>query len=418
MELWQVSEFLSKFTKSGSPVTDLSRFERLMDALGNPQNMLEFIHVAGTNGKGSTVRMLSETFRAAGYITGEFTSPYIYRYNDRISVDGEEIPDEYLCEICERMIPIIEDIGEYGYSQFEITTAIGFVYFVLKKCDIVILETGLGGLLDCTNIIEPPVCSVITSISYDHTAILGNTLESIAKHKTGIIKKGSPCVMQCGNPEAAVTEAEIKAFRENSQLIIPDERRLRIISSDESGNEFIYKERRYRTSMIGVHQVYNALTAIEAAKTAAKAGFDIRTKDIKEGIYKAAVPSRCQVLHEKAPTVIIDGAHNPDGMRALAEVIRSSRRSPKIMVCGMLDTKDWRGALSYVFPYIDKAYCVDGFYPGSVFAPTLAAAFPNGEVASLRDAYYKACVQAGENGLVVIGGSLYLASVLDKHSNI
>lgn len=417
MDIHEVMEFIGQYTKGGRPVTNLSRFRELMHRLGDPQNRLEFIHVAGTNGKGSTVRMLSEIFQAAGYRTGEFVSPFIYRYNDRIMIDGEEISDEHLCELAEQVIPVIRETGESGYSQFEITTAFAFMYFAAMKCEIVILETGLGGLLDCTNIIEPPVCSVITSISLDHTAILGDTVEAIARHKAGIIKNGSPCILQSGNPAGAVDVIEMKAITESSQLIVPDERRLRVLSSDITGSSFFYKERLYKVSMAGEHQIKNALTAIEAAKEAARQGFLISRKDIYNGVFKAAVPSRCQVIQESGPMIIIDGAHNPDGMRTLSEVVKKIRCRPKVMVCGMLDNKDWEHSLDYITPYIDKAYCVDGFFRNAVFAPTVAERFSNGEAASLRDAYTKACIYAGEKGVVVIGGSLYLAAALQKYGN-
>lgn len=418
MEISEVMNFINGYSKSGTPVSDLSRFKRLMRILGDPQNSLEFIHVAGTNGKGSTVRMLSEIFQTAGYKTGEFTSPFIYRYNDRICIDGKEISDSELSAAADKVIPAVRASMELGYSQFEITCAVAFVYFAAKKCDIVILETGLGGLLDCTNIIQPPVCSVITSISYDHTAVLGNTIEEIARHKAGIIKKEAPCVLMCGNPPEAVDVIIDRAELLNSDVIIPDLSKIRIISSDKNGNEFSYKGRKLRTSMVGKHQILNAVTAYEAAKIARSYGYDLSSSDIAEGIFNAAVPSRCQIIQESSPMIIMDGAHNPDGMRVLSEFVRDIKCTPKVMVCGMLESKDWQGALRYITPYIDKAYCVDGFYKNSVFAPKLAQQFRNGEPVSIREAYYKAAVYAGEHGLVVIGGSLYLASALHKFSSI
>ncbi len=202
MNYCEAMSYIESFSKLGKPVSSLARFERIMDALGNPQKEMNFVHVAGqegmrilhvagTNGKGSTVRMIAETLTRSGYRTGEFTSPYIRVYNDRMRIDGVNISDDELAEIVTQIRPIIDDLST-DCSQFEITTAIAFIYFKAKKCSIVVMETGLGGLLDCTNIIEKSCVSVITSISPDHTAILGDTVEKIARHKAGIIKQGCP----------------------------------------------------------------------------------------------------------------------------------------------------------------------------------------------------------------------------------
>lgn len=414
----EVMHFIESYTKTGTHITDLARFRRLMNELGNPQEMLKFIHVAGTNGKGSTVRMLSGIFHTAGYCTGEFTSPFIYRYNDRISVDGSEISDDELCAAAEEVIPVVKQTSELGYSQFEITCAIAFVHFLKRNCEIVILETGIGGRLDCTNIIPPPICSVITSISYDHTAVLGNTLSEIARNKAGIIKYGSPCILQCGNSGEAAAVIIDEAEKCGSKVIVPKASSIRIQKSDYTGNEFTYGLKKLRTSMPGKHQIYNAVTAYEAALCAKKYGYDLSFGEIYNGIYKANLPSRCQVIQIDSPMIIMDGAHNPDGMKKLAEFISEIKLSPKVMICGMLETKDWQTALGSIAPLIDKAYCVDGFAKGAVFAPKLAEMFRHGEAASISEAYYKSAVYAGKSGLVVIGGSLYLASALHKYSKL
>lgn len=195
----EIVNFLDKYTKSGTPVTSLARFALLLDKLGNPQDYLKFIHIAGTNGKGSATRMLANSLTLAGYKTGEFTSPFIYRYNDRIKINGEEIPDNELARLIDIIKPILEN-DNAGYSQFEITNAIAFMYYAEQKCDVVVLETGMGGLYDSTNIIRDNICSVIMSISFDHTAILGNTIEKIAYQKAGIIKDAAPL---CFIPKSA-----------------------------------------------------------------------------------------------------------------------------------------------------------------------------------------------------------------------
>ncbi|MDE6784923.1 MAG: bifunctional tetrahydrofolate synthase/dihydrofolate synthase, partial [Ruminococcus sp.] len=172
MKFYECMKFINSFSKSGNPVTDLSRAENLMRLVGNPEKKLKFVHVAGTNGKGSTVEYISNALIYSGYKTGQFTSPFVMHYTDRIRINGMEIDEKSFCEICESLIHVIDD---QPYSQFEITMAVAMLWYEREKCDIVVLEAGIGGLLDCTNVIPPPLLSVITSISLDHTAILGDT---------------------------------------------------------------------------------------------------------------------------------------------------------------------------------------------------------------------------------------------------
>ena len=185
MTFEQAMQFLNSFTKSGEPVKNLDRISRLLNLLGNPQKKLKFIHIAGTNGKGSAAEYLTNILVKSGCKTGTLTSPYIRHYQDRIRINGQDIPEEALCELCERLQ---KTVTEKSFSQFEITMAIAFLYFVQKQADIVVLETGIGGLLDATNIIEKPLVSILTSVSKDHMEILGDTIEKIAYQKAGIIK--------------------------------------------------------------------------------------------------------------------------------------------------------------------------------------------------------------------------------------
>lgn len=377
-----------------------------MNKLGNPQNKLKFVHIAGTNGKGSCAEMLSHSLTNAGYVTGEYTSPYIYRYNDRIKINGEEISDDDLSEILQKVIP---NVDSEDFSQFEITTAVAFLYYLEKKCDIVVLETGLGGLLDCTNIIDSPVCSVITSISLDHTDILGKTVKEIAYHKAGIIKENSPVILECDNPCDAVSVVSEKAGKSNSKLIIPDKSKIKITQSNIYRNEFIYKGQELKTKMPGLHQINNAVTSFEALHVLKENGFEISDKNIYDGIYSAVLPSRCEIISEN-PTVILDGAHNPDGMKRLAQLIKSIEISPKIFIVGMLKTKDIKNTLANISPIIDTAICVDGFSPYAQAAEELMKYFKSAEKSSVKKSFEKAKALAGTNGLIIIGGSLYLAS--------
>ena len=382
-------EYINSFSKLGTPVNNLLRFARIMRALGDPQNKLNFVHVAGTNGKGSTVRMISGALTRSGYKTGEFTSPFIKVYNDRIKIDGVNISDMELAEIVTHIKPIIDGLCT-ECSQFEITTAIAFIYFASQKCDIVVLEAGIGGLLDCTNIIEKSCASVITSISLDHTAILGDTVEKIARQKAGIIKQGCPLILAPSQKREVHALMYRTAMQFNSPFVTPNKDRLKVEKCDFTGSKFTYKGMTYLVSMLGKHQIDNALTAVETLYTLKNAGFD-------------------------KPFIMIDGAHNPDGMRALADFVRTVPKTPKIMVCGMMENKDWQTAVGTISRYIDKAVCLDGFAPNTVFAPKLAELFREGETASINDAVTRAISLAGEHGMVIIAGSLYLAAAIQKH---
>lgn len=417
MDIIETMNYLNSFSKLGKPVKNLLRFAKIMRALGNPQDKLKFVHVAGTNGKGSTVRMIAGALTSAGYRTGEFTSPYIYVYNDRIRIDGVNISDNELTEIVTLMKPIIDGL-DTECSQFEITTAIAFLYFAAKKCDVVVLEAGLGGLLDCTNIISESCASVITSISLDHTAILGNTVAEIAQQKAGIIKAGCPVILATAQQREAYDVVYEKAMEQGSAFVTPNRDRLKIEQSDYCGNRFTYKDMAYATTMVGRHQIDNALTAVETLNILKKSGFDKLTYvHIYEGIKSAQVPSRCQVIRQDKPLVMIDGAHNPDGMRALAEFVKTVPKSPKILVCGMMQDKDWRTAISYIATQIDKAVCVEGFAPKTVAAETLAAVFADGTASDIESAVSKAVKLAGTDGMVIVAGSLYLAAALQNRKD-
>lgn len=417
MDIIETMNYLNSFSKLGKPVKNLLRFAKIMRALGNPQEKLKFVHVAGTNGKGSTVRMIAGALTKSGYRTGEFTSPYIYVYNDRIRIDGTNISDNELTEIVSMMKPVIDGL-DTECSQFEITTAIAFLYFAAKKCDVVVLEAGLGGLLDCTNIISENCASVITSISLDHTAILGDTVEKIAVQKAGIIKAECPVILAVSQQREAYNVVYEKAVELGSRFVTPNIARLKIEQSDYKGNRFTYKDMTYVTTMVGRHQVDNALTAVETLEILKKSGFDkLSYVHVYEGIKSAQVPSRCQVLRQDKPLILIDGAHNPDGMRALAEFVKGVPKSPKILVCGMMEDKDWRTALGYIAKQVDKAVCVDGFAPKTVSAEKLAAVFDNGITSDVENAVSQAVKLAGTDGMIIVAGSLYLASAM-QNSNM
>ena len=407
-------KFINSFSKKGGKVSNLNRIKGLLKAVGNPEKSLKFVHIAGTNGKGSMAQMFSEIFIDAGYTTGLFTSPYIIEYNDRIQVNGKNISDDELERISDEVRKVVENLtGDTDFSQFEITQAIAFLYFAKMQCDVVVLETGVGGLLDSTNVIENPLVSVIGSVSYDHTAILGDTLEQIATQKAGIIKPHCPCVLSAGNDMAVIKTVREKAMDCESQLVIPNLYLCKAEKWDVFGCEFFYKGEKYATSMGGLHQISNAITVIEAIKFPAE-HMKISLDNIKNGLKKATVPARVQVI-SKSPLTILDGGHNPDGTKALAKVLETIPQNPKIAIIGMLKEKNVQNAVKELVGIVDKFICVDGFYPLEMPKGELKDAIElvggRAEISNLPlDELIKSMQNEIPNGLVLICGSLFLAA--------
>ena len=405
-------EFTSKYTKLGKRVSDLSRIAALMHAVGDPQERLRFVHVAGTNGKGSICEMTARALTAAGYRTGLFTSPYILRYNDRMRINGREITDEELNELADMVEPEAEKLSELGFSQFEITQAMAMLWFERQECDIVVLEVGLGGALDSTNVIPAPLAAVIGSLSLDHTAILGETVAEIAEQKAGIIKCGSPAVLSYGNPAEAAGVVRRRAEECGSELVIPEA--AEPLSVTAFGSEFVYKGKKYAVSMGGAHQLINACTVIETLGILRGRGFEIPETAACEGL-KAVIPARLQIL-SREPFVIVDGGHNPQGVEALAAAL-GTLPCRKRAVIGMLGDKDSAAAARLIAGSASKFVCVDGFAPNARPAGELAALLrESGADAAASELSPEKTAKLeyetlAEDEALVICGSLYLASL-------
>ncbi|MDE6426652.1 MAG: bifunctional folylpolyglutamate synthase/dihydrofolate synthase [Ruminococcus sp.] len=416
MNINECMEFINSYSKSGGHITDLSRAENLMKLIGKPEKKLKFIHVAGTNGKGSTVEYISNALIYSGYKTGQFTSPYILRYNDRIRINGTEIDDNSLCNICGFIRKkIYNQLYSPSYSQFEITMAIAFLWYVREKCDIVVLECGIGGLLDCTNVIPPPVLSVITSISLDHIEILGDTVEKIAQQKSGIIKEGSAVILSIDNKRTVKYLVEKTAKEKNAEFIImPDHRDFKYCTIESDNEPFTYKNKQYKTVMLGFHQPRNAVTAIEVCEYLRKKGFEISDENIKKSIETTKVKARIQYIDGKPP-VIVDGGHNPAGVSQLCSVLANTDRNIYVVI-GMVDSKDYPECVRNIAHYSKVMFAVDGFAPNAVPSEKLAEisrkyGTHTGVYHSLDKAVAKATEYALLNdGIVVVCGSLYLAS--------
>lgn len=407
----QAIAYVDSYTKSGKPMENLARFVVLMRQLGNPHTDFRSIHIAGTNGKGSTTEYISNALYKSGKTVGKFTSPYITCIEERIQLNNKSISRHAFAHLCEQVKAAVDETGIDGFSQFEILTAIGFLYFSKEQVDYAVIETGIGGTLDCTNVITPDI-SVITSVDFDHTALLGDTIPEIASHKAGIIKPAVPCVAAVMSEEAAsVIEAKAKGF--GAELIIPDINRMQIIDMDASEVFFSYKGSNYHLMMSGKHQIMNALCAIEACR---KLG--LQYGQIFTGLEKSVLPARMEMIRKDDTRYIIDGSHNPSAMRAARELLALDKR-PVYAVIGMLKSKDWQGALKEILPVFAEVIFIDGFADGCVpkeelmqFAQTLGAVAQCEE--DLSVALEKLCDKAGEKGYAMITGSLYLASVMRK----
>ena len=395
----------------------LDRILSLLDRMGNPQDKLKYIHVAGTNGKGSTCAMLSSVLVASGYKTGLFISPYITDFRERIQIDNEMISKETLANAVEETFPLIEKLQSEGIiiTEFEYVNALEFYIHAKEKCDVVVLETGMGGLLDCTNVIKPPLCSVITTIGLDHTAILGDTIEKIAAQKCGIIKSGSVAVTS-EQAENAMIVIEQTAEKLNVPLVKSESVNIEVNSETLEGSEFEYNGRKIHINLAGNHQLENAKTALAAIESVRQRGLlNITDDDISVGFSKAVNPARFELL-SKNPVVILDGAHNPNGIEALKNAVRNFLDGKKITcVMGMLADKDIDSSIKLLDGVFETVYTVPVDNPRAISSEELAEKckgyFKNiTSFDSAEKAFDGAFEDAEKNGgAVVICGSLYLA---------
>ena len=338
---------IGEFNRFGS-VLGLERMESLLGRLSNPEKDLKIIHVAGTNGKGSTCKFLTHILKANGYKVGLYSSPFIEVFNERIEFDGENISDEDLNNMTDVVIKEAEEMvkdGEASPTEFEIVTAIAFLYFKEVQADIVVLEVGLGGRGDSTNVVENPLISIITSISYDHTDRLGETLGEIAFEKAGIIKPNVPVVSNVPELEAAKVIAKT-AYDKGAQLIDASKAKYTLRGNDLTGSDFdtVILDEPYRDlsiSMIGSHQISNALTALTALEFLRKKGIiKVEYSKLKEGLANAKNIGRFEVLREN-PYYIIDGAHNEAGICAFVETVNKYLKGTRMLtVVGVLKDKD------------------------------------------------------------------------------
>ena len=350
----------------------LDRIRTLLEALGNPHQKLQFVHIAGTNGKGSTAAMMDSCLRAAGYKAGMFTSPFINRFNERIQVNGIPIPDQDLVQLVEQVQPAAQAMEDVP-TEFELITALGMLYFVQQNCDIVVLEVGLGGALDSTNIIPPPACAVITALGMDHVKELGPTLADIAAAKAGIIKPGSPVVSYGGEPEADKVIADT-ARAQGAPLTVVDFSRLQLRSASLDGLVFDFDGLEGLTlPFLASYQARNAAVAITALRALCGRGWNISDQAIRQGLAQVRWPGRFELLR-RDPPFLLDGSHNAHGMRATVASLRERFPGEKfVFLISIMADKDWDKMLQLLLPLAKCFVTVTAPSPRAIPAPDLAA---------------------------------------------
>ena len=393
----------------------LTRMDTLLQILGNPHKNIKCVHVAGTNGKGSTSTAISNILIEAGYNVGLYTSPYVTHFLERVQYNGQPVDENLFAECVEIVKPEIERMSADGLqiTEFEALTATAFLCFYKLNVDVLVLEVGLGGRLDATNVIDTPLVNIITSLSLDHTAILGDKIEQIAFEKCGTIKQNGTLVCSYGQSGSAMKVIKDICKERNNTLIIPEQSK--IIEQSIFGTCFEYNNQEYLVKMSGTHQVQNMTTVVEAVNVLIKKGYNITTENIKAGISKTILPARVEVISKK-PLVILDGGHNEDGARAFYDAVKECFDSNKklFVIAGMMNDKEVENSLK---PLISKAGTFIAVTPEN---PRAMKAEKLGEIAKKYCHNVIVCDNANfavdtvknkltDNDVLFVVGSLYLA---------
>ena len=347
--------------------------KELLSLLGNPQDKLRFIHVAGTNGKGSFCSMMSSVLQKQGYKVGLYTSPYIVVFNDRIRVNGLPIAEDDINDLFLR-VRQKADTMKTPPSSFDFITAAAFLWFYETKCDIFVLEVGLGGRYDSTNVIKNSLLSVITGIAFDHTEILGDTIEKIAWEKAGIIKENCPALYG-GNDEKALNVIKNECEEKHSGLTVKNPDSLKILSTTLDGTEFEFDGKEYFIRLLGLYQPANAATVLAAIDVLRKHGFEISETAVKDGLSSAVWQARFEKIADE-PVVLYDGGHNPQGVRAAVESVRAYFGDKKInLLVGILADKAHGEMAEELAKIADRVICIAPPSPRALPAEALAEEF-------------------------------------------
>ena len=410
MNAAQAIEYIHSVCWKGS-IPGLGRTQTLLAKMGNPEKKLKFVHIAGTNGKGSCAAMLASVLKTAGYKTGLFTSPYLFRFNERMQINGREIDNDILADVVTR-VSIPAEIMEDHPTEFELMTAAAMLWYAEEGCDIVVLEVGLGGRFDATNVISRPEVSVIMNIGLDHTKILGDTVEKIAAEKAGIIKAGCPCVLY--QQSDSVTQVIRQRCGEvGAELHIADFSAIKTEFDSLEGQVFTYKGEAYAIPLLGAHQLKNAAVVIETAETLRRRGWKLPHEDVEHGLYAVSWPARFEVVSD-GPCFVVDGGHNPQCAQTVAENLKKYFPGcRRVLLIGVLADKDYRSLADILAPEADEFVCVtpnsDRALPAEELAQVLR---PYGKPVtvceSIKEGVSAAIDAAGQDGMVCAVGSLYM----------
>ena len=411
MTLEEALHYIHAVCWKGS-IPGLERINALLDEMGHPEQTLKFVHVTGTNGKGSTCAMIASVLRKAGYRTGLYTSPYITRFNERMQINGEMISDEELCAITAEIKPLADRIFEQP-TEFEMVPAIAFAWFARRQCDIVVCEVGMGGEFDATNVIGAPEAAVLCNIGLDHTEVLGDTLEKIAATKSGIIKSGCDAVLYRSTPgvEAVV---EQRCSEVGAALHKVDFAGLHLRSRSLEGQIFDFGGLTgLHLPLLGEHQLHNAAVALTTLSVLQKRGWKITEDDIRQGFACVVWPGRFQIIGRE-PLFLIDGGHNPQCIQALAQNITDYLPDrPLTILTGVLGDKDYHCMYRSVADHAAEFITVTPDNPRALTAQELAGYLssfgkPVTACDTVDEGVRLAIDHAGKSGTVLCYGSLYL----------
>lgn len=409
MNYTEAVNFIHSIPKFRRPLGN-EKLAKLLDHLGNPHKKLQFIHIAGTNGKGSTSAMTAEILIQSGYRTGLFTSPFLEIFNDRIRVDGSFISDDDIASYTLRVKTAMEENDAY-VSEFAFVTAMALLYFYERQCDFVVLEVGMGGTLDATNIIETSIVSVICKIGLDHTQYLGDTIEKIALEKCGIIRENGIVV---SHPNETVRDIiQSRSADKHASLTFAE-------NATITNSGFIYKGKQYKLSLKGTYQPQNAAVALEIISAMRKLGIKIPEKSVTDGLSLVKWGARFEFVTDN---IIIDGAHNIDGIRALKHSLLSLNRDI-ILITAMMEDKDYNSCICEIAPIAKAVIATELDIPRCVKAEKIAAIINSINISvtvntnpeqALYDALHAAKSGAyGKNTVICICGSLFLAGETRK----
>lgn len=402
----------------------LERITALCDALGHPERDLRFIHVGGTNGKGSFCAMTESVLRAAGYRTGLYTSPYIKEFNERMRVNGENISNDELIELTAQVRPIA-DAMEDKPTEFELITAIAFLYFKRHNCDVVVLEVGLGGRLDSTNLIQSPCLSVVTGIDFDHTDLLGDTLEAIATEKGGIIKQNRP-VLYGGIDPAVRNTLDSIAKEKNAPFYTADRSRLTVKQLSVDGTVLNFGTLcDLKLPLLGAYQPLNAVTVLSAMGILNQTKqFVISEKAIRAGLASVRWPARFEKLNDRDPLIFFDGSHNPQGIASAVETVQTYFPSQKVAILtGVMRDKNYGVMIEHIGRIAQKVFTVTPANPRSLPSAEYAAHFSNSGIDAVSCETVAEGVQnaidyaRSEQIPLICLGSLYLYGELSLEIN-